>query len=136
MANFKAFNYADLQLGSTAASHSLPNWKTGIYAVLVDAGGDAPLQTDEDTADFTAGVVKQTTAALTCTITSGVVDITDFSFVSTTGNESEWVCFVGGATEASAPLMLAFDTATGLPVTPNGSDIDVIIHGSGILGEV
>jgi hypothetical protein len=138
VANFKANNYADLQLGSTAAAHTLPVWAaagTTMLGLLVDAGVDAPQVTDADWADFASGVVKASTR-LTCTISNGVLDVADFSFVSTTGNESEWIAFVEQTgTTATSPLTVAFDTATGLPVTPNGSDIDVLIHPSGLLKE-
>lgn len=136
MANFKARNYANLQLGSTAAAHTLPDWTTGAVAHLVDAGVDAPVVTDQDQADFATGIVKSSTGAIAFTITSGQVNCTGgFSFVSTTGNECEWVAVTFGSTAATSVLAVAWDTATGLPVTPNGSDIDVLFP-SGVLKEV
>lgn len=36
----------------------------------------------------------------------------------------EWAVFYkGGGAEASTPLLFAYDTATGLPLTPNGLDV-------------
>jgi hypothetical protein len=64
--------------------------------------------------------------------TAGVADANDLTFTSVSGDPSEWLIGWkdggGGGTTASGttdPLIFYIDTATGLPVTPNGGDITV-----------
>ena len=66
------------------------------------------------------------------TVTGGVADAADITFTAVTGPSVEalilWKDGGGGGTSASGTtdLLLAYiDTATGLPVTPNGGDITV-----------
>jgi len=65
-------------------------------------------------------------------VTNGVFDATDPTFSSVTGNESEALIIFkdgggGGTTQSGTtdPLIAYIDSATGLPVTPNGGDINV-----------
>ena len=68
----------------------------------------------------------------TKTVTAGVADAADITFSAVTGASVEaliiWKDGGGGGTSASGttdPLIAYIDTATGLPVTPNGGDITV-----------
>jgi hypothetical protein len=71
--------------------------------------------------------------------TPGTFDAGDMTganaFVSVTGDAADYLCLTkDNATEANAPLIVTFDSATtGLPVTPNGGDITVTWNASGIL---
>jgi hypothetical protein len=70
------------------------------------------------------------------TITDGVWDVSDFSWSSVTGDVSEQVIFynhgMGGADSARG-LICFFDTGvSGLPVTPNGGNINVTVNASGV----
>lgn len=67
------------------------------------------------------------------TVTNGVADADDITFTTVSGASVEaiiiWKDGGGGGTTASGttdPLIAYIDTATGLPVTPNGNNIDVI----------
>jgi hypothetical protein len=68
------------------------------------------------------------------TITGGVFDAADPTFTSVTGAESEAVIvYIDTGTVGTSRLIGYFDTGvTGLPVTPNGGDIDVTFNASGI----
>ncbi len=59
--------------------------------------------------------------------TDGVFDADDFTFAAVTGDESEaLIYYKDTGVEATSPLILYLDTGiTGIPVTPNGGDINV-----------
>lgn len=61
------------------------------------------------------------------TAVDGVADAADLTFTAVTGDECEAILIYkdDGAAETSSPLIAYIDTATGLPVTPNGGDITV-----------
>jgi hypothetical protein len=83
--------------------------------------------------DTVPAAAKIATQTLTCTSSLGVADASDVTFPTVTGDQSEaliiWKDGGGGGTSASGTtdLLIAYiDTATGLPVTPNGGDITVV----------
>lgn len=60
------------------------------------------------------------------TVTAGVADAADVTFSAVTGDPSESIdMYQDTGVEATSRLILNIDTATGLPVTPNGGDITV-----------
>ncbi len=60
------------------------------------------------------------------TTTDGVADAADVTFSSVSGDVSEaLIIYQDTGAEATSRLIAYFDTATGLPVTPNGGDIDI-----------
>jgi hypothetical protein len=60
------------------------------------------------------------------TSTLGVADAGDVTFTAVTGDQSEaLVIYKDTGSAATSPLIAYIDTATGLPVTPNGADITV-----------
>ena len=62
----------------------------------------------------------------TKTATAGVADADDVTFSAVSGDPSEaLVIYKHNATESLATLIAYIDSATGLPVTPNGGDITV-----------
>jgi hypothetical protein len=64
----------------------------------------------------------------TKTSTAGVADVADFTFTAVTGDPSEVIVFYKDTGTASTSALIAYiDTATGLPVTPNGGDINIQI---------
>lgn len=82
--------------------------------------------------DVAAGARVATSGALTSTtIASGVFDSADFAFTAVTGDQSE--ALIGwNDTTATDKLCWFMDTSiTGMPVTPNGGDINVAVHASG-----
>ena len=99
-----------------------------IKIALIDEADDTiNLTTDEDWADRAAASRVATSSNLTTkTVTAGVADADDVTFSSVTGDESESIdMYQDTGTEATSRLILNIDTATGLPVTPNGGDITV-----------
>jgi hypothetical protein len=80
-----------------------------------------------------AGVVGTPVTLASKTFTDGVFDAADAVFTAVTGSQSEaLVLYIDTGTAGTSRLIAYIDTATGLPVTPNGSDITVAWNASGI----
>lgn len=105
------------------------NWMTDtIKVILVDTGAYTPQTgihqylSDIPTSARIAGPVTLTSKATT----GGAADAADCTFVSVTGNSIEAIIiYADTGVEATSPLIAFIDTATGLPITPNGGDIIV-----------
>lgn len=105
------------------------SWSSdNIKAVLVDtATYTANLAIDQFLSDIPAGERVATSANFTAkTTTAGVADAADVTFTAVTGDQSEaLVVYQDTGVEGTSRLIAYIDTATGLPVTPNGGDISV-----------
>ena len=105
------------------------NWNTDtIKAVLVDTGTyTVNLSAHEFLSDISTGARIATSGAFTGnTTTGGAADANDVTFTSVTGASIEAiVLYKDTGTDATSPLIAFIDTATGLPITPNGGDIIV-----------
>lgn len=104
-------------------------WLTdSIKAVLVDAGAyTVNLSTHQFLSDIAGGARIATSAALAGkSSTAGVADANDSVFTAVTGVQSEAVVlYKDTGTAGTSALICYIDSATGLPVTPNGGDITV-----------
>ena len=99
-----------------------------IRIILIDEADDTiDLAVDEDLADRAGAARVATSSALgTKTTTAGVADAADVTLTSVTGDVSESVdIYQHTGTEATSLMIANIDTATGLPVTPNGGNITV-----------
>lgn len=107
-----------------------------IKVVLVDEGIDVPApNTDQFLSDITSGARVATSTALTGkTASAGTADANDVTLSNVSGNTVESIVVYredpGGA--ASSQLIAYIDTASGLPVTPNGGDITISWDASGV----
>jgi hypothetical protein len=110
------------------------DWDTAVIKVaLVDSGVYTVNLATHDFVNDIASLISTTAALGSKTVTAGVADSADTSFTAVTGAQSEALVIfqssavTGGADVAtSAQRLIAYiDTATGLPVTPNGGDITV-----------
>ena len=105
------------------------NWLTDTMKVLlVDAGAYTP---NESTHQFLADIPISSRIAGPVTLTAktttgGAADAADVTFTSVSGASIEMIIiYKDTGTEATSPLLAMIDTATGLPITPNGGDIIV-----------
>lgn len=99
-----------------------------IRIILIDEADDTiDLALDEDLADRAGAARVATSSALgSKTTTAGVADAADVTLSSVTGDVSESIdIYQHTGTEATSLLIANIDTATGLPVTPNGGNITV-----------
>jgi hypothetical protein len=105
------------------------NWGTDtIKAVLVDSGTyTVNLTSHEFLSDIGTGARISTSGAFASkTTTGGAADAADVTFSSVTGASIEAiVIYKDTGTDSTSPLIAYIDTATGLPITPNGGDIIV-----------
>jgi len=99
-----------------------------IRAVLVDSADYTPnLATDDNLDDIPAAARVAVSGALASkTVTDGVFDAADKDISSVSGDTFEYiVLYKHTGTESTSRLILLIDSATGLPCTPDGSDIRI-----------
>ena len=97
-----------------------------IKACLVDSASYTPDTAADQFLSDLSGVVATSGNLASKTTTDGVADAADVTFSSVTGNQSEYiVVYQDTGTPSTSRLVALVDTATGLPVTPNGGDIVV-----------
>ena len=109
-----------------------------IRVVLIDLA-DYTFSSAHDFLDDIPGAARvAVSGGLTSpTNTSGVFDTADFSFTSVTGDQSEALELYNhdgnaAGADSARQLMVFYDTGmTGMPVTPNGGNINVTVNGSG-----
>ena len=98
-----------------------------IKAVFVDGADYTPnLSTHQYLSDIPSAARVATSGALqNKTVTDGVFDADDITITSVSGDQFEYIALYQHTGAESAKLILLIDTATGLPCTPNGSDITI-----------
>lgn len=99
-----------------------------IKAVLVDTAlYTLDLDAHQFLSDIPGGARVATSANLAGkTTTDGVADANDVTFPTVSGASVEaLVLYQDTGVEATSRLIAYIDTATGLPVTPNGGDITI-----------
>lgn len=107
-----------------------------IKCVLIDASDySVDLAVHDALSDVAAGSRVGTAQTLgSKTVTDGVFDAADVTFTAVTGDPCEYVLFYkDSGVESTSYLLWLFDTATGLPVTPNGGNLQVSFNASGIV---
>jgi len=105
------------------------DWDTDdIRCILVDTDDySVDLAAHDNLDDIPSGARVATSGALTGkTVVAGVADADDVTFSAVTGDQSEaLVIYKHTGTESTSRLIAYIDSATGLPVTPNGGDITI-----------
>jgi len=105
------------------------DWDTDdIRAILIDvADYTVNLATDDNLDDIPGDARVAVSGALAGkTVAAGVADADDVTWSEVTGDECEAiVLYKHTGTESTSRLIAYIDSATGLPVTPNGGDIKV-----------
>lgn len=105
------------------------DWDTNtIKLVFVDHTDDNPdVATDDNLDDIAAaGRVGTSGAFASPTTTAGVADAADVTVNTVSGDQFESInIYKDTGVEATSRLIAKFDTATGLPLTPNGGNITV-----------
>jgi hypothetical protein len=107
---------------------------SNVKAVLVDLADYTYNAADDFLADIAAGGRVATSGNLASkTTTNGTFDAADFTFTAVTGDPCEaLVIYIDTGSAATSRLVAYYDTGvTGLPVTPNGGDINVTVNASG-----
>ena len=99
-----------------------------IKLVLVDEADDTPSQSGDNALSDRASAARVATsgAFASKTTTAGVADAADVTLSTVTGDQSESIdIYKDTGVESTSYLIANINSATGLPVTPNGGDIIV-----------
>lgn len=125
-----------------------PTFKEGLLDKLFDLNTDVIKASLIDGADYTYGaahdeysggardvplaaIVAESPALGSPTIAVGVFDTADFSWTAVSGDQSENI-ILWDDTITNDRLIAFYDTGmTGMPVTPNGGNINVTVNASG-----
>lgn len=105
------------------------NWMTDtMKCILVDTGNyTVQTETHKFLSDVSSSARVTPPVTLTAKSTAGgAADAADVTFTSVSGPSIEAiVIYKDTGSESTSPLIAWIDTATGLPITPNGGDIIV-----------
>jgi hypothetical protein len=104
------------------------SWNSHTFkVVLVSSSYTVNLTSHQYLSSIPSGARVATSSALTTSLPgAGVADASDITFSSVTGSQvTQFVIYRDTGTEATSQLVAYFDTATNLPITPNGGDISI-----------
>lgn len=99
-----------------------------IRLILIDEADDTIDLAADDFLDDRAGAARVATSGAfgSKTKTNGVADAAPVTLSAVTGDVSESIdIYKHTGTESTSNMIANIDTATGLPVTPNGGDITI-----------
>ena len=97
-----------------------------ITIALIDTGVYTYSTSHQYRSDISNSAVISTTTLTNKTITGGVFDSDDALFSSVTGANAEaLIIFSDSSVQGTSRLIAYIDSATGLPILPNGGDITV-----------
>lgn len=104
-----------------------------VRAVLIDTGTYTYNAAHDFYNDLSGVVGTESPAMASKTFTNGTFDCADYTFSAVTGATAEAIVyFVDTGNAATDALICYVDSGTGLPVTPNGGDINVTVNASGV----
>jgi len=105
-----------------------------INIALIDTGVYTYNSADEFWSSASAAIVGTAVTLASKTITSGVFNAADVTFISVSGVSVEaLIIYKDTGSAATSPLIMYIDVVTsGLPVTPNGNNIIVEFSSLGI----
>lgn len=107
-----------------------------IHVALRDEGTTAiNLTSHIDHADISSALVDDEAVGSPTVgvVAAGVFDHANVTFTAVTGSSCESLDYYkNSGSSATSPLICNIDSATGLPVTPNGGDITWTPHASGV----
>lgn len=98
-----------------------------VKALLATSGYTPNAATHANVSDIGSGnIVARSTAFSTKTYTGGVFNAANVTFPAVTGSTVSYIIlYADSGTDSTSRLIGIIDTATGLPVTPNGGDINI-----------
>lgn len=142
MANGLYYGFRNGQLGAGAYTALDFETDAALKLVLTDhtgAEGAPDITTDVYYDAIDGSTVNSLSTALSSltvgSVAVGVFDAADLTpaFTSVSGSSVESISLLKDTTVAStSPLIGYWDTVTGLPLTPNGGDVNVSFNASGI----
>lgn len=136
MANAIYPKYKEALLGAAANSAINGSGTTGLYVALVDTGTYTYNAAHEFYSSL-SGIVGTDQEIVTPTLVNGIIDGANVTFTAVSGATVEAMVLYRRNAGANTTwrLVAYIDTGqTGLPVTPNGGNIDIVWNASGIVG--
>lgn len=130
---YKPYIQAAMTGGANTDLLTLP-----VKAVLIDvADYTVDLDTHDFLADVPAGARVATSGNLASkTFTGNTFDAADITISTVSGDQLEAIIITvepsSSPSDANTRLVAYIDSGTGLPFTPNGSDVDITWNASGI----
>jgi hypothetical protein len=110
------------------------DWDADNFRLVgIDEDDDVPnLTTDDNLDDITAGArVGESGNFAAKTTTDGYLDADNVTVTSVSGDQFEsFSIFLETGVDSTSILLLNFDTATGLPLTPDGGNITYVWQGT------
>lgn len=104
-----------------------------VRAVLIDTGAYTYNSTHDFYNHITGVVGTESSPFTNKTIDNGLFNADDITFDSVTGNSIEAIIiFIDTGNTHTDALVAYIDNAAGLPLTPNGGNINVVWSASGI----
>lgn len=135
MANAVYPKYKEAILSGSANSALTGTGSTGLWVALVDTGTYTYNAAHEFYSSL-SGIVGTDVEVSSVTLTNGLIDGDNEVFSAVSGNTVEALVYYRKNAGANTTwrLVAYIDTGvTGLPVTPNGGDINLNHHASGII---
>lgn len=135
MTNFVYPKYKESILGAVANSGITGSGTTGIYAALIDTGTYTYSAAHQFYSSL-SGIVGTDQEITSPTLTNGLIDGGDCTFPAVSGATVEAIVIYRKNAGANTTwhLIAYIDTGVGsLPVTPNGGNIVITWHASGII---
>jgi hypothetical protein len=132
MANVVYPKFKEAQLAAASGI----NVATGdLRAILVDLN-DYAYSAAHDFLDDVPAIARVSVSPtlIGVTTTSGLIDAADTTWPDVTGDLAEGIIiYLHTGNEATSRLVAFLDTVTGLPVQPNGGDINLAWNASGVV---
>jgi len=101
-----------------------------IVIALIDTGNYTYSTSHQYRSDVSNTAVISSTTLANKTTVNGVFDADDATFTSVTGANAEaLIIYQDTGTQSTSRLIAYIDSATGLPILPNGGDITVAFSG-------
>ena len=135
MANAIFPKYKEAILSGSANSALTGTGSTGLWVALIDTGTYTYSASHEFYSSL-SGIVGTDVEVSTVTLTNGLIDGNNVTFTAVTGATVEALVYYRKNAGANTTwrLVAYVDTGvTGLPVTPNGGDINLNHNASGIV---
>lgn len=130
MANALFSSYKENMLGSGTRVVLVTDT---IKVMGVDHTDDTPVPATDNFLDDILAAARVGSATLaTKVVTAGAFDSADAVFSALSGDQFEsLVLFKDTGVESTSDLLAFYDTATGLPFTPSGGDVNIVVNASG-----
>lgn len=103
------------------------NWGSDtIKLAFLSSGYTVNIATHQYVSDLGANIVARSGAFSGKTTTSGIANASNVTVSSVTGSQINYfVIYRDTGVDSTSALLVYFDTATNMPLTPNGGDITV-----------